>query len=287
MSYYYKYNFTSPEGIYANIKEELRSYFDSGAVDPTWFPIWVDKCLQKLGKSSYQINQALLHISNFEAVVPDDFTSVREAWMCTSIQKEVTLPNSEYVQVKATSTRLDTPDLYCNQCTECAVPDVIQAIFKTTHTVAFTTTKKYLLKPGNITPSNCPENLFCANMNSASLDSYDVRGNKFKVTFREGVVYLQYYAILYDKDGYSNMIPDDFRVKEYIEAFIKQKIFEQIFNQTTDESFNQSQAKYQHYKQLADEAYIMADTENKKEDVYRKERAIKRTQNRNNRFNLH
>ena len=28
MSYYYKYNFISPEPIYATVKEELKSYFD-------------------------------------------------------------------------------------------------------------------------------------------------------------------------------------------------------------------------------------------------------------------
>ena len=33
MSYYYKYDFVSPEPLYATVKEELKSYFDTGAVD--------------------------------------------------------------------------------------------------------------------------------------------------------------------------------------------------------------------------------------------------------------
>ena len=30
MSYYYKYDFVSPEPLYATVKEELKSYFDTG-----------------------------------------------------------------------------------------------------------------------------------------------------------------------------------------------------------------------------------------------------------------
>ena len=65
--YYYKYNFISPEPTYALIQEELKSYFDSGAVDSVLFESWTDKCLRKLGKSSYYITSTVLHLDNFEA----------------------------------------------------------------------------------------------------------------------------------------------------------------------------------------------------------------------------
>ena len=55
MSYYYKYSFISPEPLYATVKEELKSYFDTGAVDDLMFGTWTDKALRKLGKSSYSI----------------------------------------------------------------------------------------------------------------------------------------------------------------------------------------------------------------------------------------
>lgn len=47
MSYYYKYTFTSPESIYSLVKEEFKSYFDTGAVDDLLFPTYLDKCLKK------------------------------------------------------------------------------------------------------------------------------------------------------------------------------------------------------------------------------------------------
>ena len=66
MSYYYRYNFVSPEPIFAIVKEELKSYFDSGAIDSLLFPTWLSKCLDKLGKSSLYIVPTILHIDCFE-----------------------------------------------------------------------------------------------------------------------------------------------------------------------------------------------------------------------------
>ena len=68
MSYYYKYNFTSPEPIYSIVKEEFKSYFDTGAVDDLMFPTYLDKCLRKLGRTSYVIAQEILHIEDYEAI---------------------------------------------------------------------------------------------------------------------------------------------------------------------------------------------------------------------------
>lgn len=82
------------------------------------------------------------------------------------------------------------------------------------------------------------------------------------------------------------MIPDNYRIREYIEAFIKYKVFETLTNQTNDETFNQLQSKLTYYKQLSDEAFIMADIEIKKQDVYAKQRRIKQDLNRFNMYEL-
>ena len=85
MSYYYKYTFTSPESIYSLVKEEFKSYFDTGAVDDLLFPTYLDKCLKKLGRSSYVISEDVIEIDNFQGRLPDNFYAVREAWMLTNI----------------------------------------------------------------------------------------------------------------------------------------------------------------------------------------------------------
>lgn len=278
MSFYYKYNFVSPAPIFALVKEELKGYFDTGAVDDTLFSTYTDQCLKKLGKASYPIAHAMLCIDNYESRLPDDFYGVREAWGCCDYLQTYQLPSALYTQI---STRLDDDSLVCNL--NCESPDVIQAVYKTTNTIAFEWKKTHLLKPGNIYPV-CPKDLYCANYDSIADDSYDIRDNKFVTSFSEGKVYIQYYSNQFDCEN--QLVPDGYRIQKFIELFLKEKIFEQLSNQATDDTMKTMEYKYDKAKAKADEAYILADTENKKEDVYRKQRAIKRAQNRFKSFDI-
>jgi hypothetical protein len=114
---------------------------------------------------------------------------------------------------------------------------------------------------------------------SSTYDSFDIRDNKFVTNFRNGVVHLVFYAQDYDSLG-NQLIPDNYRIREYLEHFIKYKVFEMLVNQTNDETFNQLQQKLVYYKGLSDEAFIMADIEIKKQDVWTKQRRIRQQLNK-------
>jgi len=294
MSYYYKYNFVSPEPVYALVKEELKSYFDTGAVDDLLFPTYLEKCLKKLGQSSYVIAQQLLHIEDFEARLPDNFYAVREAWLCTSIPGyPYQTANSFYSQAASETTIQISPvtsngqpctNLECTTGCPTCMPTLVQAVYKTNQQVAVEYHRQYLLKPGNISVrANC--SLDCANFGSSAADSFDIRDNKFVTNFRHGVVHLVFYSTEYDNAG-NQMMPDNYRIREFIEAFIKYKVFETLSNQTNDETFNQLQQKLVYYKQLHDEAFIMANIEIKKQDAYAKQRRIVKDLNRFNMYEL-
>ena len=294
MSYYYKYNFVSPEPVYALVKEELKSYFDTGAVDDLLFPTYLDKCLKKLGQSSYVIAQQLLYIEDFEARLPDNFHAVREAWLCTSIPGyPYQTANSFYSQAASETTIQISPvtsngqpctNLECTTGCPTCMPTLVQAVYKTNQQVAVEYHRQYLLKPGNISVrANC--SLDCANFGSSAADSFDIRDNKFVTNFRNGVVHLVFYSTEYDNAG-NQMMPDNYRIREFIEAFIKYKVFETLANQTNDETFNQLQQKLVYYKQLHDEAFIMANIEIKKQDAYAKQRRIVKDLNRFNMYEL-
>lgn len=285
MSIFYKYNFISPVSLVALVKEEFKSYFDTGAVDDTMFSIYLDKCLRKLGKGSYKIIPVLLPVRNFESRLPDDFFAVREAWLCTNCSQHYTLPGTQYQQVESCSTRIDDPDVYCDKCDECNMPDIIKAVYKTTFQAFAYYQKEYLLKPGNIwAKGQCGEE--CKNMYASGPESFDIHDNKFVVTFREGTVYMLYYSKEMDCDGYQ-LIPDDFRIKEYMEHYLKYKVYEQLTNQSTDEGMLKFlDTKTQQYKALSDEAYIMAIVEARKETIYDKHRKIRKVQNRFNKYNI-
>lgn len=308
MSYYFKYNFISPEMVYSTVKEELKSYFDTGAVDDLMFPTYLDKCLRKLGRTTYVISEEPLEIQDFEARLPDNFYAVREAWMCTEIpQYPYQTANSFYSQA-ATENTIQVSPVISNgvPCTSncppdncTCMPDLIQAVYKTNHQMTRSYKKSYLLKPGNIsarskcevdytdnwkfTATNPALNEFTPG--SAGYDSFDIRDNKFVTNFRNGIVHLIFYAYEFDGSG-NQMVPDNFRIREYIEAFIKYKVFETLANQINDETFDQLQKKLGYYKQLSEEAFIMADIEIKKQDVWAKQRRIKQDLNRFNMYEL-
>ncbi len=300
MSYYYKYNFISPESVYATVKEELKSYFDTGAVDDLLFPTYLDKCLRKLGRSSYVISEDILDISDFQARLPDNFIAVREAWMCTEIPLRPYQDSTSFYSQASSQTTIQISPLTiggtpcvnaaCQDaaCTGTCMPELIQAVYKTNQSVARGIAKSYLLKPGNISArSNCSVEYTNAwqfasvapsvhefTPGSAGHDSFDIRDNKFVTNFRCGVVHLIFYVTEYDCTG-NQMIPDNYRIKEFIEHFIKYKVFETLSNQLTDETFAQIQQKMLYYKGLADEAFVMADIEIKKQTPWAKQRRIK------------
>jgi hypothetical protein len=299
MSYYYKYNFISPEPIYATVKEELKSYFDTGAVDDLLFPTYLDKCLKKLGRSSYVITPEILYVEDFEARLPDNFYAVREAWMCSEIpltpyqdansfySQAATQTTIQVSPVTVQGTSCNNPECHNPSCGGQCMPELIQVVYKTNNQVARSYRKEYLLQPGNISASNnCTldyRNNFTPN--ASSVDSFDIRDNKFVTNFRNGIVHLLMYATDYDEIG-NQLVPDNYRIREYIEAFIKYKVFEMLSNQINDETFNQIQQKLMYYKQLADEAFIMADIELKKQTSWEKQRRIKGTLNRFNMYQL-
>jgi hypothetical protein len=298
MSYYYKYNFISPEPVYSTVKEELKSYFDTGAVDDLLFPTYLDKCLKKLGRTTYVIAEQPLYIEDFQARLPDNFVAVREAWMCTAIpQYPYQSANSFYSQAASQTTIQVSPIISgtvpCTnpQCTTgcpTCMPELIQAVYKTNNSVARSYQQQYLLKPGNISArGNCDVEYTNAwqfteyapplhefTPGAAGYDSFDIRDNKFVTNFRNGIVHLIFYVTEYDAIG-NQMIPDNYRIREFVEAFIKYKVFETLSNQLTDETFQQISQKLAYYKQLHDEAFIMADIEIKKQTPWEKQRRVR------------
>jgi hypothetical protein len=309
MAYFYKYNFISPEPIYAIVKEELKSYFDTGAVDDLLFPVYTNKCLEKLGRATHPIVPVMLFVEDFTARLPDNFYAAREAWFCTFTELgDYTTGKAFYSQTSNLNTIQVSPLLTDGvQTTNCDDPldpaclsSMVQAVYKTIESLPRNSFKRnFLLKPGNITLE--PDCEYDYNETSSlygdvagigspvpmsgSFDSFDIHDNKFVTTFREGIVEMLMYASDFDNLG-NQMIPDNYRIREFIEAFLKYKVFETLTNQVNDETFNQLQQKTAFYKQMADEAYILAESEIKKQDVYKKTMRIKKNLKRFDKYEL-
>jgi len=289
MSLYYKYNFVSPEPIFANIKEELSSYFDSGAIDDLMFETYLNKALGHLSNSKYKIEETVLELENFEASLPDNFKSVREAWLCTRDYIRYPDPTAYYYQKDCRVTRINDNCSECftpqdPPCTSCNIPEKYRVTHKVTGETIYEFSKHYLLTPGNISSEvNC--DLYCRNFGSSSPDSFDVTGKTFRTNFATGNVYLIYYSENFDDSGYA-LVPDNDKILEYVEKEILFRCFKKLQNVTTDETFNQIRSKKADAERERDEALVEAKIELKKETINQKVRAIKKSYNRNRRFNI-
>ncbi|MEO7520350.1 MAG: hypothetical protein ABIW79_00910 [Gemmatimonas sp.] len=280
VSYYYNYDFVSPDPLYAEVKEELKSYFQTGVVDDLMFPVYTERLLQHLGRSSYKIQENIFNLEDFTSPLPEGFEAVRELYLVSSYDLSYRMPSARYdqstIRVTPVKDRCDGKDV-------CA-PNEINVTYKTTGKLIQNFNVVYLLKPGNINATgNC--SLDSLNFNSNVSDTFDIRDNKIVTNFRDGILYMVYYIKDYDDNQYQ-LIPDNPKIKEYILANLKYKCFETIFNNVSDETFNQLQSKLQYYDNKMLEAKVNAEVEIKKKTVNQMIMSIKSTKNRFNRFNI-
>lgn len=289
MSALFKYNFVSPEPLYAVVKEEMKSYFDSGYVDDLMFPYYTAQSLDKLGKSSYSVIPYLFDVEENKSTLPDNFYAIREAWMCTPVYAGSLRSGAFYSQANSMETIQVSPVIsYGQPCgssdcvnascngAEC-MPLFIQAVYKTTHVKDYYYNKVYRLKPGNIYSVDPQCNLPCFWEGGKGV--YEIRDNKLLTDFKEGKVYA--YIYVKDYDAYGNrLVPDNYSIHEYIKNYIKYKILEAVMNMVTDESFKITVEKLSYYRTLYEESYANALRELRSETIYDKSRAIMRNRKR-------
>lgn len=279
MSLYYKQDFVDAEPFWAEVRERLSSYFNAGVVDDIMFPIWTDHCLKRFKKASFPIYEAVLTIDGYEACVPDDFNSVRELWACSvHFSDPIQSPSACYYQEDC---RID-PQL--DACGECFEPDDscttrFMVTHKVTNKVVFSFTRSHLLRPGNMNAKNCCGDS-CGNLYSQSYDTFDIINGKIITNVPEGSLHLVYYA---NTNGKSTMVPDNFWVQDYIRKYLVYMCFQQMSDRITDETFNQIQTKLIQAKQDSATAFILAETELKKQTAQEKVRQIQYSYNRFNR----
>lgn len=305
----------SPKSIYARIKEEMKSYFNTGAIDDLMFPEWTLDCISAFKATYLPIQEAVIDICNYKAELPCDFKLVREVWVCATVNKgPITSPFTFYYQ---TDCRINTITDSCNECTApecnptngCATPDPVNLPlpnlcdlnlnssgpcvcstgdqFRVTHKVqthlSFGFTVQGMLKPGNYkTINRCWDK--SPNKQCNTIDSFDIMNHNIVTSFNTGTLFLLYYANpLLDDDGYYD-IPDVEEFKKYVYYYIRFMIYQMLFDQSTDESFNQIKAKRDDAEARLNIALVKAKNEAMAQTVYDVQKAIIRSYNKNRRF---
>ena len=308
-----KERLVSPAKIYARVKEEMRSYFNTGAIDDLLFPIWTKDCIDKFENTYMPLKEAVMDMHNHKCPLPCDFKYVREVWVTFTYDKgPVTSPHVFYYQ---TDCRIEPSPSYdsnnsCTDCTPgyqcfppsqtptevalpslCNVPPEYVVTHKVMEQMMFRFHVTGMLKPGNFkTIGRCAEG--CPNLDAFCVDTFDIIGNNLVTSFAQGTIYMAYFAeaatVPEDEgpDAGYYLIPDNEPFQKYLYYYLRMMVYRQLFDQATDESFNQINNKYQLAQSEADTAYINAKDYAVNQDIYSVQRAIIRSYNRNNRFRL-
>lgn len=274
--------FISPSTYIAQVKEELKSYFATGAIDDLMFPIWISDALGEYRKSKFPIFETLLEIKNHSAELPCDFESAKTVWACHTISSNPILnPGSFYGQIDCRITPFDDKCHECFDDGECTRlnPDYAVTI-KSTGVTWYTYNLSHLLTPATYqTKDRCSSD--CDNLHTHCEDTFDIRGNQIFVNFREGKVHMVYYSNDFTDTG-DQLVPDDQFTKNYIVNYLKFKVFESLWNTTSDESVNIIERKMAKAQSDMNDARIIAQTEMKKET---RQELIERTKREKLRYN--
>ena len=75
-----EYNFKSSEILFSRIKEDLSSYDSVGLIDEGKFYQYIKYIIDTLGISFYEEKDAVVHVHDFKATLPPDFTLLEIAF---------------------------------------------------------------------------------------------------------------------------------------------------------------------------------------------------------------
>lgn len=284
--------FVPAKGVIAEVKETLRSYFNTGVIDDVLFPSWIADCNNRLGNTVYEVKQTVLTIDNYVADLPPEFKQAKEAWMSTTVGTTLyPIPSSTYI------TRDYIIDRYseesqdrCYTCEEepCCCLDncelVRQITTKTHDAILFQYRTCFPLRAATVATQDkcCPSSI---NRWARCPETFEIKDCQFVTNFETGLVALTYYA---DPATFADdmLILDNQWVKEYIRDYLIYKCYDQLFHQVTDETFNQIARKRQDYELKAQNSYVTMETKLKLPSRQQDLDRMRRAKLRYSRFNI-
>lgn len=286
------YKYIPADSIYAQIEEELSSYFDTGAVSNILFPKYTQYLLSQFNKTYQRKVEIPLQVNNGIAILPEDFISMKEVYLCTTVNFLVPLPGATYYQKDCRITSrvrhrcdecFNMPEP-CNTCNHCRNKD-----YMVTHKITNMGYVSYSIS-GELLPDVFTRKYKCStdcNTPEVNAGYYAISedGCRIQVPFDDGILHIVYYSSSIEEDGII-MIPDRPNFKDYLTKYLKFKVFEMLFNSTTDETFNQIAQKYQIYKRDMEEAYVDAEIESKRRNKIDVVKGIIRQRNRFNKYKI-
>jgi hypothetical protein len=272
----YKYNYVSAEPVWAQVKEELQSYFESNAINDSMFPKYTEDLIRKLGYSALVVKEEILPLKNFIAYLPEDAVYVNDVLYASGDNKLTTRKDQVTYNYK-----MECIPVSCEPLMETDNPITykeIRVVEKETKDVITSFNKIMRLKPSTLRAKQmCETDAFKIFMNSPHY--YDINGRLLNTNISDGHLYIRYKAMLKDDNGFP-LVPENIKFEEALISYLKYKLFEYLWNTVSDETFAQVQGKMTFYKGEYGEKLIDARTEFMSSSFGKQKQNIMRSRNR-------
>lgn len=219
------------ENIISEIKNDFKSYYNSGLLDEISMERWGLQALKMFGVNIMTLQDNVVTIKNGSGDLPSNFFSLYAAYECEPLNYEVkTRPVLQNVrQWKETTEKIKQFD----SCEPCCINEeekiITERYYQEDKEFSFNYRPQGLLSLGkniktNFCDSSC-RNKFVKN----NPKEISIRNLKLYTNYSKGNVYMIYYGLEEDEEG-NIVIADTPRgvLARYVEDYIKYKVVEKI-----------------------------------------------------------
>lgn len=225
--------------IIREVKNELGSYFEKGALDESFLYPPIRTSLSKMGIRVLPLKKDVVRVENFKAELPCDFYKMVFSVACGAEEwADIDYLNTKLEEYYVDASGVNVCTSRCDYCEDsCGNMYGIRQYF---NTYSVTYNELYPLKVTSGARPYCTEDCF----------KYQQKGNEITINnghiytgFERGTIYLEYLTNL-DEDG-ELMIPDN----EIIKAWIKDEMFYACFRKLWRNGEGDMERRYQDAKQ--------------------------------------
>lgn len=228
------------EEFLADVKSDLYSYDSKGLINDISVASWVYSAIRSFGGTVTIYTEDIFHIRKGQVRLPEYFWDMYYAVRCDP--DVCYCDNDEQTETPVFReigyTVMEDEGFTWNSCNECCVDREKHVITEKVYITGVKVNKVYknprVLKLGkSFKPNACANDCINLRVKKAS-NEININGNTLYADF-DGPIYMMYRAFPYNENGLPDIPESDLGgVQEYVIAYVKSKILENIFVNNED-----------------------------------------------------
>lgn len=215
--------------LLAELKSDFSRDFASGLIDDSSVKRWATNALSKFGENLMTVQEHMTEVDNGKGKLPINFHSLYAAVLCDPTCYYKVSGESKVFDANIWTETTERSILW-NSCDGCCKTETEKTIIEKVTVDNCVIEKHYknptLLRLGkSISRSKCGTG--CLNsVRTPCIDEISIKGLTLDTNFAEGSVFVQYYGMEVDEEGFPIFETDKKEVETYVEYHVKRRLME-------------------------------------------------------------